>query len=140
HAGGVGLGEEQSDGGDVALRGVGVGGAQQALAADGAEDLAQQRVEGALAAAVGGDGDPGPGAVGAAGARPLAFEGGREQFVDGDAVPQGRGGGEPAAGAGLAGVPGEPAARGGAADESRSQDEADGGGHDLGPGAPSEEP
>ncbi len=57
----------------MALRGVGVGGAEQALAADGGEGAGEQGVEGALAAAVGGDGDARPDAVGLPGARAPAL-------------------------------------------------------------------
>ena len=70
----------------MAAGGVGVRGAQQPKAACRGERPAQQRVEGVLAAAVGGDGDPGPGAVGSAGARAPALDRGREEFVDGDAA------------------------------------------------------
>src|SRR5581483_7028851 len=89
HGGGVGPCEQQPDGGDLTAGRVRVGGAQQPQAADGGEGLAQEGVEGVRAAAVGGDGDTGPGAVGAAGAGARAVDGGREEPVDGNAVPQG---------------------------------------------------
>ncbi|BFO20047.1 hypothetical protein SHKM778_64350 [Streptomyces sp. KM77-8] len=124
----------------MALGGVGVGGAQQALAADGGEDLAHQGVEGAVAVAVGGHGDTRPDAVGAAGARALALHGGREELVDRDVVPDVLGGGEAGPGARPVGVPGEPVPCDGTADESGPEDQAGGGRDGLGPSAPTERP
>src|SRR5690606_16776182 len=120
--------------------GAGDAGAGQAVAADAAEDLVRQGVEGAPAAAVGGDGDPGPGPVGVAGSCALALHGGREELVDGDVVPQGSGGGEAVPGAGSFGVTGEPGTGDGAADESRPEDETGRGGHELRAAAPCERP
>ena len=57
HRGGVGLGEDQADGGDAAGGRVGVGGAHHAGAADRFEHLEEQGVERARAVAVGGDAD-----------------------------------------------------------------------------------
>ncbi|MEY6568672.1 hypothetical protein AB8B12_27810, partial [Streptomyces sp. PGLac3x] len=82
-------GEEEADGDDLAAGGVGVGGAEQAGAAGRFEDGGEERVERLGAAAVGGDRDPGPGAVGAAGSGLLTLDRGREEAVDGGGVPQG---------------------------------------------------
>ncbi len=88
HRADVGLGEEDADGGDVALGGVGVGGAQKPLTPDRGEDVTQQRVKGVRTPAVRRHGDPGPGPVGPAGTGPLPLHGGRKQLIDRHAVPQ----------------------------------------------------